>query len=439
MIALHFLKKIYTPIGFLYFMCLPFSHANTLDLRGNIAIESRFFYEMPLFDDQKSYPLSFSSTPEFFWSWNDNKDTFEWLPFARYDSSDANRTHFDIRELSWVHILEHFESKIGIRREFWGVTEFQHLVDVINQKDYLEGYTNEQKLGQPMVNFSWVQSWGSLDFYWLPYFRERSFSALNGRPTIGINVITDNQLIANSDGLSQISRHRDWALRWNHSFSNYDLAIHWFEGIDKSPKLLPYSNKSIAPPYLFPMNNSALNHNQMLNDNKSVNTIQTQVAYWIPHYSTMKQMGLELQINNDETLLKLEWIYKKKNNEHYWALQTGIEYTHYALFETAIDFSWLIEYAYDQRQKKADSSFQNDLFIGNRIAFNNVDSTEILWGFRYDVDFDSIYFLIEAHQRITNNITLSLDAYFFSPNKEDVFFYSLRQDDHLQFTLQYYY
>ena len=52
-----------------------------------------------------------------------------------------------------------------MRREFWGVTETAHRVDILNQTDQVESFDGEDKLGQPMVNFSWSKDWGTLDLY----------------------------------------------------------------------------------------------------------------------------------------------------------------------------------------------------------------------------------------------------------------------------------
>ncbi len=79
----------------------------------------------------------------------------------------------------WVMIGE---TRVGVRRVFWGVTEFQHLVDIINQSDSVEDIDNEDKLGQPMINLSLVKDWGIVDFFVLPYFRERTFAGAEGRP-----------------------------------------------------------------------------------------------------------------------------------------------------------------------------------------------------------------------------------------------------------------
>ena len=51
---------------------------------------------------------------------------------------------------------------------FWGVTESQHLVDVVNQTDLVENPDGEEKLGQLMVNLTVARSWGTLNLFVAP-------------------------------------------------------------------------------------------------------------------------------------------------------------------------------------------------------------------------------------------------------------------------------
>ena len=60
-------------------------------------------------------------------------DSFTFQPFIRIDQQDEERSHFDIRELAWLHVGNDWELRTGIRKVFWGVNESQHLVDIINQ------------------------------------------------------------------------------------------------------------------------------------------------------------------------------------------------------------------------------------------------------------------------------------------------------------------
>lgn len=373
------------------------------EARGNIEVQGRFFYENPLSPLQHDQQLSFAAAPEFYWSWNEGNDSLEFAPSARVDQYDDERTHMDVREFSWVHVGDDWETRIGIRREFWGVTEFQHLVDIINQSDSVEDVDNEDRLGQPMINLSLVKDWGITDFYILPYFRERTFAGAEGRPGIPF-LNTDNALYESSDKEKNI----DWAIRWSHSMDDLDIALSWFEGTDRTPNLIA----SLLP---------------------------SGVPELTPYYKQISQLGIELQLNGEVSLWKLEAIQNDNNLQDFWAIQGGFEYTQYSIFESNTDLGWLVEYSWDERGKESPSIFQNDIFIGNRLALNDVQSTEVLFGLGYDLDFNSTSILLEASRRFGDNIKVSLDARFFESNEPIDPLYLFRRDDHFQLTAQYYY
>jgi len=119
------------------------AHATTAvaaDWRGAVDLEYRWFADDALDPRQVDDNLAASFEPEFNHSWNDGSDSFTFRPFFRIDQHDDERTHFDIRELTWIHAADEWELRVGIRKEFWGVTEGQHLVDIINQSDQVEGH-----------------------------------------------------------------------------------------------------------------------------------------------------------------------------------------------------------------------------------------------------------------------------------------------------------
>ena len=107
---------------------------------GKISTETTLYAHDGQFSNQDYRSnLSLSVEPELYWEWNDRQDNLTFAPFFRKDQRDSERTHADIRELSWVHYNDNWELRSGVRRVFWGVTEFQNIVDVINQKDTVEG------------------------------------------------------------------------------------------------------------------------------------------------------------------------------------------------------------------------------------------------------------------------------------------------------------
>ena len=396
-----FMKNI--SITALLLVNLTVSAESIFEMRGNIEVQARYFTQDALLPTQKSSVMSLAIEPEFFFSWNDDADSLEFVPFARIDQHDDERTHTDIRELSWVHVTDNWETRVGIRRVFWGVTEFQHLVDIINQSDAVEDIDNEDKLGQPMINLSLVKDWGIIDFYVLPGFRERTFSSTSGRPAIAY-LQQDHAIYEHSDKDS----HVDFAVRWTHSMGDFDLGLSWFDGTSRDPLI-------IASPH------------------------QTLLPEIIPYYQQISQVGIDIQATIGDVLWKFEVINNQNNLEDYSALQGGFEYSLYGISGSNADLGLLFEYGWDERGAKATGINQNDIFTGARLALNNADSSELLFGISYDLDYQSSSLFVEASKRFGNNMKASLDIRLFDSDDQRDPIYLFKQDDHLQLTVQYFY
>jgi hypothetical protein len=152
-----------------------------IDVSGYVGIESLGFFNTPLDSQQHSHYFSGSIEPEIYHEWDNGSQSLAFVPFYRYSQHDSRRTHFDIRELTWLKAADDWELRVGFRKEFWGVSESQHLVDIVNQTDFVENSDTEDKLGQPMINLALINDWGTFDFFLLTGFRERTFAGKEGR------------------------------------------------------------------------------------------------------------------------------------------------------------------------------------------------------------------------------------------------------------------
>jgi len=376
---------------------------------GNIALEQRYFFDDALYPEQLSHgQTSLSVEPELYWQWNNGDDSVIFTPFYRVDSQDSQRTHGDIRELAYVHASDDWELRLGIRKEFWGVTEFQHLVDVINQTDGVEDFDGEDKLGQQMVNLSMVNDWGIVDVFLLPGFRERTYAGEEGRLRGPFVVDEDNVNYESSAG----QQHLDLALRWAHSIGDYDLGAYWFHGTNREAYLSPSSQNTLQP------------------------TLQQ-------YYSQMDQLGVDVQATLGDWLWKFEGIHRSTTLEDFWATQAGFEYSFVGVFESNIDLGLLMEHSWDSRGEVAlgaqGSLMQNDLFVGARLAFNDMQSSELLMGFGSDLDHNAFSFLIEANRRFGDNFIVTFDVRLLQSNDENDLLYTLSNDDHAQLSAAWYF
>lgn len=383
---------------------LPVQAETYYEMSGKVSADLRYFTQDAQFSGQDhATNLSFAVEPEFYWEWNDGLDSITFTPFLRVDENDSARTHGDIRELSWVHVGDDWELRTGLRKVFWGVTEFQHLVDVINQTDAVEDFDGEDKLGQQMINLSLVRDWGIVDLYLLPGFRERTFAGESGRLRAGLRVATEHAEYESGDK----DGHIDTAIRWSHTLGDFDLGAYWFHGTNRDPQLQA----------------RVINGETVL----------------VPYYEQMDQIGFDAQATIDSWLWKFETIHRDTRSEAYWTAQAGFEYTFYGIQESAADLGVLLEYGWDERGETATAAIQNDLFAGARLTLNDAESTELLAGISHDLDFDSHSLIVEASRRYGDNWKLSLDGRFFSADNPADLSYSINRDDHLQLTIERYF
>jgi len=380
---------------------------------GNVAVEQRYFFKEALYAEQLSHhQSSLSIEPELYWQWNGGSDSVVFSPFYRVDSQDDNRTHGDIRELAYVHVSDDWELRVGIRKEFWGVTEFQHLVDVINQTDGVEDFDGEDKLGQQMINLSLVNDWGIVDVFLLPGFRERTYAGEDGRLRSPLVVDKNNVSYESSAG----QQHLDFALRWAHSVGDFDFGAYWFHGTNREAYLTP----SLPDP--------------------TSNSVDYSLRQY---YAQMEQLGVDVQATLGDWLWKFESIYRNTSLESFWATQVGFEYSFIGVFDSNLDLGLLMEHSWDSRGEvelgTQGSLMQNDLFLGARLAFNDMQSSELLMGIGSDLDHHAFSFLIEASRRFGDDFIASLDVRLLQSHDENDLLYALSSDDHAQLSLSWYF
>lgn len=372
---------------------------------GYFAVEGRLFTEDALFPEQESTQLSLALQPEYYQKWDNGKQSFTFVPFYRYDQIDDERTHFDIREFTWLKVGQGHEWRIGIRKVFWGVTESQHLVDVINQTDAVENPDGEEKLGQPMLNLALMRNWGTVDLFVLPGFRERTFPGLAGRLRLPVRVDSREALYESSSKW----RHIDFAIRWSQSLGDWDIGLSHFSGTNREPLFIANIDAAGQP-------------------------------VLVPYYGLINQTALDIQMAKGSWLWKLEAVYRSgQAPADYFASTAGFEYTLSGIFKSGMDLSMLAEYLYDDRGARATTLFQDDIMLGLRLAVNDVQSTELLMGVIFDRDTNTQFFNIEGSRRLGENWKLNVEARGYSGLSPADLLYSIRNDDYLQIELARYF
>jgi hypothetical protein len=374
------------------------------EFSGFVAGEARVFANDALYPGQEDHSASFALQPEYYHEF-EGGSSFTFVPFLRVDSADSKRTHFDVRELTFLWYEEAFELRMGVRKVFWGQTEILHLVDIINQTDLVENSDFEDKLGQPMINLSIARDWGTLDFFLLPWFRERTFPGVGGRLRFPFIVDTDNPIYESS----MEEKHIDGAIRYSHSIGDWDIGISHFIGTGREPTFVPGFDTD-GNPVIFPF------------------------------YQQINQTSLDLLYASGNWLWKMEALYRiGQTPGDFFAGTGGFEYTFSNILNSGIDVGALMEVMYDERDAQALTPFEHDIGLGLRVALNDVDGTELLMGFVQDLTKNSNTMFAEASRRIGDNLKITMEMRFLLSQQPEDLFFSLRDDDLFQLEVQYFF
>ena len=400
-----------------------FLGADFAELRGEASVEAILFPEDPLFAGQEDQSLSFAIKPRGVLEWNEVQPlggadiTATITPFLRVDTQDEERTHFDFREAKLDLRFGDTDVTIGADTVFWGKTEVDQIVDIVNQVDGVEGTDGEDKLGQPMLAVRRLIDIGSFagqaSAFYFPYFRERTFLGQESRLRPGIAV----------EGV----RYETGAEEWTPSFAgrlagflgDVDAGVHVFHGLSRDPSFEVSDGVVVLDALGIPT------------------LVPTELR---PVYGRITQVGLDAQYTNDATLWKLEAIgrFDQRNaafeKEDYVSAIAGIEHTLYGIAGTNADLGLIAEYAYDSRGNLALTPFDNDAVFGARLALNDAQDTSALMTATVDADTAETILRLEAERRLGDSFKLEIAGQAFINTDEASIVNDLRDDHFLRIT-----
>jgi hypothetical protein len=370
--------------------------ANELALEGYVQMDLRVFPGPRSYAGQNKSVLSpsLALAPELIFESSSGDDRFTFKPYLRLDTHDSERTHIDIREAIWLRQGDGWDIQVGLGKVFWGVTESNHLVDIINQTDGVEDIDSEDKLGQPMLNYNVEGDFGALGLFVLPGFRERTFPGSQARLRGGMPFVTGEATYDSSAKELNV----DFAVRWSRVYGDVDVGLSHFHGTSREARF-----------YLV---------------NQGGRTILK------PHYDLIDQTGLDVQLTSGAWLWKLEAITRSGHGDRFFAGVGGLEYTFYQIAGAA-DLGLIAEISEDGRDKsRAPVTLNdNDVFLGARLALNDDKDTSALAGIIVDRLTKETLMSFEAERRLTDNWKFEFEARVTTATPPDGATHGIRHDD----------
>ena len=368
--------------------------------RGEITAEASWYPQSASHTGQKDSFLHTEARPELVIY----GDVAEALIQPRISGGTAGEGTIDFREANVTTRLGDADILIGSTILFWGKVESYNPVDVVNAKDFGRGILRSEKRGAPMLRLSWPAGTGQLRLLAID-FTENIYPGLTSRERPALP-------IAKEASYSGGAKREDIAnaVRWSGYFGDIDLGISWFRGTGLSPRLLPQADGTLKP-----------------------------------DYSRITQAGLDIQYLWHDSALKVELVRRSGQYDrlgtarNYHAGVVGIEHNLFGVMDSGHDIVLIGEYAGDSRRGLTHSGFQNDLTVGTRWLWNDIEDTEMLGLLTRDLDNGAQTTTVSIDRRINDQLTFKASARGTSRYASDPNSAAFRRDSAVNMALTYWF
>jgi len=389
------MRKNHVSVLLVFSMIGLHSIVNGATFKGEV--EGRYYYygEDSLFREQSDHKNQYAlaATLDYNGQINRNID-INVSVFGRYHPQAHTPYQSDVRELALNYYASQLEVSGGVLMERWGVLEAFSPVDILNPRDRVEDFQGDIKRGIPGGRLSWLLDDGRIDAWLLPYSREERLAEGKDRFRVSEFAFSDAEFKKGQNAVSS-------AVRISQMLESVEFAVSYYNGHARSPYFIPN-----------------------LDGVGNVITLQ-------PNYARIEQAGFELLWVRGQVLVKLESIYRSTNDDNFTGLGIGLEREFPRIGSTKNGLTLYGEYYYDGRESDRSSPltpFQNDIFLGFRLALNNLSGTEYELRLTRDLDNHSSFWDLRAKTRIKQQWFIEASVYKFSNVDNDPALQSFASD-----------
>jgi len=392
--------KIIKPILFIFLLvcsCLV-----KAELRGDVEIRLDHYPDTPLYTDQSTESTQPGLASSVDWDGHlGDSNRVKLSLFAKYQSESEREYSGDVQE-AWFSLDDlNSEWRIGQLMEYWGVLEAENIADVINPRDAEEDFQGDFKLGIPGIAFSYFSQQAEYSFWLLPYSRER-------RLAYGEDRFRNFPLETQDPKFEKAQSNTAAAIRASRVNDQVEFSVSYYYGHARMPWFELQLDNSNQPTGLTPM------------------------------YDLINQTSFEMLWLPGNTIFKLESFYQSNKVDDFFAAGIGFEREIPKLGPGNTSLTFYGEAYFDDRNQNLSQAlaiFQKDIFIGTRLALNDVSSSEFQFRWTYDLEYESSLIDIRAERRIGKNWFLNAVLYKFFHVESDPALKSFQNDDRLRMSL----
>lgn len=392
-----------------------------LDIKGFVALESQFYLSRPA----EKHAQNFTLKEQLELTYNEGDFEAIGLLNVQQDAHDLvgneenERTFIRLDELYGKYNFENDMVMAGRNIRFWGALEVRNIVDGFNPQDLRNDPFETDKTGVWNAQYS-------------HYTDSGEFSVI-------VKLREADQKMADFP----------YVYYFFPEFVDYRDDLESESSRYRPTFYLTYSGSTdteYALDYAVILQNGYDSQRYFISDGPLVGTpvdLQ-QHAYLVNKVSTYNTLVM------GNTLLKAEALYADviddPNISDYMHIGLGVEHTLTQVIGDA-DFGLIAEYYYYdtfESGKYTDLElfevFQNDLFLGGRYTFNDVDNSSIIGGAVLDMDYNEQSYYVEYETRIADTLKVHLDYRYIEPSKKTLTaFHLLGRHQRIGLNIGYYF
>lgn len=316
---------------------------------------------------------------------------------ARVDSEDSER-NMVVGEEAWVDYKQNrWNCRLGKQMMNWTATEAFHPADTFNSRVWDSNIENADKLGETTLMLGARILSGSLSLYYMPCYEEPRFPSASSRlSTVEPGVkFKDAVFIDRNDEVGDNYGHQ-FGLRLAQSIGSADIGIHtlWHQDRYHPVVLEADEEQSLVPVYL-PITEYGLSYQQVCGG------LITKIEYGYKDFDNPQKPIKIPGVDGLSEVHQFDHYQFAWGFEYGWSSPKGADMVFY-LEGQIVD-------ALDLEQQNSISSFQRDIMLGYRYAWNDIYSRELFISLIFDVEFprERLYNL-RYRQRITDNFSASI-------------------------------
>ena len=151
----------------------------------------------------------------------------------------------------------------------------------------------------------------------------------------------------------------------------------------------------------------------------------------------MRQPCLEAQMSLEGTIWKFEGIRRSGSGDPFFAMVAGAEHEFPMVFNSSYTLTPMLEVLWDGRDSKAPTTiFDNDIYVGARLALNDIDDTVLQLDDTIDWRSGGQLLRLKGKRRIGSDWKLAAEINLFVGVRDDPLLWTYREDDHAMIRLR---